>query len=211
MRQVEIAGSPVVRGRSGAHRRRARLESLKAAYGPPTGRTSFSEALCLNEFPGRVAAASSFGSKSSGAVLMALVDTGRTRTYPVLFLRPAFCFPQTLAYADQLGQRLGLRDVRFLSPRARSSAAARSRPRPLDQRSRSMLLHSQGAAFPHGVATIRLLDLRLEARPRRCSRRCRDAGAGGRDRSRQNPLALWSNRGYRREPSAIGTFPGIRS
>ncbi len=62
---------------------------------------------------GRTAVVSSFGAES--AVLLACVaaiDPG----VPVLFLQTDRHFPETLAYRDRLAGRLGLRDVRDVTP-----------------------------------------------------------------------------------------------
>ncbi|MAI91977.1 phosphoadenylyl-sulfate reductase [Ponticaulis sp.] len=67
----------------------------------------------LEEFPGRIAVSSSFGTES--AVLLHLVS----RVYkaaPVLFLDTGKHFPETIAYRDELIERLGLRDVRIVRP-----------------------------------------------------------------------------------------------
>jgi phosphoadenosine phosphosulfate reductase len=72
------------------------------------------------EFVGEIALLSSFGTES--AVLLALaaeVDPG----LPVLFLDTGQLFDETLAYRDELVARLGLRDVRTLSPSAAALAA----------------------------------------------------------------------------------------
>tara|TARA_X000000950_G_scaffold157425_1_gene193076 strand:+ start:17878 stop:18687 length:810 start_codon:yes stop_codon:yes gene_type:complete len=74
----------------------------------------------LEEFPGRIAVSSSFGTES--AVLLHLVS----RVYkaaPVLFLDTGMHFPETIAYRDELIERLGLRDVRIVRPRAEEVAS----------------------------------------------------------------------------------------
>ena len=64
---------------------------------------------------GRFAIVSSFGAES--AILLAAaaqVD----RTIPVLMIDTGYLFPETLAYRDQLKERLGLSDMRTLTPDA---------------------------------------------------------------------------------------------
>jgi phosphoadenosine phosphosulfate reductase len=64
-------------------------------------------------FPGRIAMTSSFG--SSSAVLLDLVARVDPAT-PVLFLNTRKLFGETLRYRDSLVDRLGLTDVRELTP-----------------------------------------------------------------------------------------------
>jgi phosphoadenosine phosphosulfate reductase len=62
---------------------------------------------------GRVAMVSSFGAESVALLhLVSLVD----RSVPVLFLDTQMLFPETLAYQLEVADRLGLTDVRTLSP-----------------------------------------------------------------------------------------------
>ena len=69
----------------------------------------------LEEFPGRIAVSSSFGTEA--AVLLHLISRVYKAT-PILFLDTGKHFPETLAYRDQLIQEFGLRDVRILHPKA---------------------------------------------------------------------------------------------
>jgi phosphoadenosine phosphosulfate reductase len=64
-------------------------------------------------FPGQIALVSSFGADS--AVLLHLAAQADKAT-PVLFLDTGKLFEQTLAYRDTLIGRLGLSDVRVLTP-----------------------------------------------------------------------------------------------
>ena len=64
-------------------------------------------------FPGRIALVTSFGAES--AVLLHLA-AGVDRGLPVVFVDTLRLFPETLAYRDALVQRLGLADVRTVSP-----------------------------------------------------------------------------------------------
>ena len=78
------------------------------------------EPLLREEFPGRIAVVSSFGTES--AVLLALaaeVD----RTVPVLFVDTGRLFGETLRYRDRLAGLLGLTDVRTVVPDTAEVAA----------------------------------------------------------------------------------------
>ena len=68
----------------------------------------------LEEFPGRIAVSSSFGTES--AVLLHLVSRVYKAT-PILFLETGKHFQETLDYRDELIERFGLRDVRILRPK----------------------------------------------------------------------------------------------
>lgn len=64
-------------------------------------------------FTGRIALVSSFGAESAVLLhLAAEVD----RAVPVVFLDTGKLFPETLAYRAELADRLGLTDVRSISP-----------------------------------------------------------------------------------------------
>jgi phosphoadenosine phosphosulfate reductase len=63
--------------------------------------------------PDRLAAVSSFGAES--AVLLAAI-AAVAPALPVLLIDTGYLFPETLAYRDELQQRLGLRDVRVIRP-----------------------------------------------------------------------------------------------
>lgn len=89
-----------------------RLRRLEEAYGHLEGEALI-RAVALGEFPERVAVTSSMGSES--AVLLALVARVAP-ALPVLFLETGMLFPETLAYAQMLTTRLGLEDVRWLTP-----------------------------------------------------------------------------------------------
>lgn len=65
------------------------------------------------DFPGRIAIVSSFGAESVILLdLVARIDRG----VPVIFLDTLKHFPETLAYRDLVVERLGLTDVRNVSP-----------------------------------------------------------------------------------------------
>ena len=62
---------------------------------------------------GRIALVSSFGAESVVLLhMVAVVD----RSVPVLFLDTQMLFPETLAYQRELGDHLGLTDVRLIRP-----------------------------------------------------------------------------------------------
>jgi phosphoadenosine phosphosulfate reductase len=71
-------------------------------------------------FPGKIALVSSFGAEA--AVLLHLAASVN-RAIPVLFLDTAKHFDQTLAYRNQLVDRLGLTDVRNITPDPQALAA----------------------------------------------------------------------------------------
>jgi len=76
-------------------------------------------ALASREFPGQIAAVSSFGAES--AVLLALVAEADPRI-PVIFLETGKHFAETRRYRDRLIETLGLEDVRLALPAARHIA-----------------------------------------------------------------------------------------
>jgi phosphoadenosine phosphosulfate reductase len=63
--------------------------------------------------PGRLAVVSSFGAESA-VLLKFIADVDRS--LPVLFLDTLWLFKETLAYRDLLAARLGLTDVRTITP-----------------------------------------------------------------------------------------------
>lgn len=69
--------------------------------------------LITEVFPGRICVVSSFGTES--ALLLALVAEV-DRAVPVIFLDTGKHFPETLTYRDRLVRRLGLTDLRVLTP-----------------------------------------------------------------------------------------------
>jgi phosphoadenosine phosphosulfate reductase len=91
---------------------RASAAVLNARYGQRDA-AGIVDAALHDVFPGRVALVSSFGAES--AVLLhiaARVD----RNVPVVFLDTGKLFPETLAYRAELAERLGLTDVRSITP-----------------------------------------------------------------------------------------------
>jgi phosphoadenosine phosphosulfate reductase len=94
-------------------------EALRARALGIAGRQRRQAALALlqcvlkEEFPGRVAAVSSFGVES--AVILSIVAEVDPNT-PVIFLETGKHFSETLAYRDKLARKLGLKDVRDIKP-----------------------------------------------------------------------------------------------
>ncbi|HXW41062.1 MAG TPA: phosphoadenylyl-sulfate reductase [Xanthobacteraceae bacterium] len=84
------------------------------------------------DFPGRLAIVSSFGIES--AVLLKFV-ADVDRSLPVLFLDTLWLFKETLAYREALVARLGLTDVRTITP-SPSALALRDAKRELCFRDR---------------------------------------------------------------------------
>jgi len=78
------------------------------------GTEEFLRAVIEDEFPGRVAIVSSFGTES--ALLLALAARVN-RNIPIIFLDTGHHFPETLAYRDLVQRRLGLTDVRTVGAR----------------------------------------------------------------------------------------------
>ncbi|MFC3714404.1 phosphoadenylyl-sulfate reductase [Sphingoaurantiacus capsulatus] len=83
----------------------ARLEGLDT--------TAMLELLLRDVVPGRVALVSSFGAES--AVLLHLVST-IDRSVPLVFVNTQKMFGDTLAYRDELAERLGFTDLRVVRP-----------------------------------------------------------------------------------------------
>lgn len=71
-------------------------------------------------YRGRIALVSSFGTEA--AVLLHMI-AGIDRNTPVIFLDTLKLFPETLRYRDTLIERLGLRNVRTITPDAEIIAA----------------------------------------------------------------------------------------
>ena len=93
--------------------------ALEARYGGLDARRVIDAALA-ELFPGRVAMVSSFGAESATMLhLLASVDPSA----PVIFLDTGRLFPETLAYRDELIDRLGLTDVRSVRPSPERLAA----------------------------------------------------------------------------------------
>ncbi len=84
---------------------------LNARFGHLASREAVAKALEL--FGERIALVSSFGAESS--VLLHLVASV-SRDVPVVFIDTLRLFPETLAYRDTLIERIGLRQVRTVTP-----------------------------------------------------------------------------------------------
>ncbi len=97
-----------------------RLRDLEARYGGLDG-AALLRPLIEREFYDRLAVVSSFGAES--AVILAMVAEIDRRT-PILFLNTGKLFSETLRYRDQLVARLGLADVRTITPDPRRLAVA---------------------------------------------------------------------------------------
>jgi len=89
---------------------RQRAASLDRQY-QGIGSEEFLRAIIEDEFPGRVAIVSSFGTES--ALLLALAARINP-AIPVIFLDTGHHFPETLAYRDLVERRLGLTGLRTI-------------------------------------------------------------------------------------------------
>lgn len=90
----------------------ADVDALNARFaGVPT--RDMLAAVVAEGLAGRIAAVSSFGAESA-VLLHLLADVDRN--LPVLFLDTGKHFPETLAYRDELAQRLGLTNLINLTP-----------------------------------------------------------------------------------------------
>lgn len=88
------------------------IGELRERYGAFDG-ADLLKPLVREIFPGRVALVSSFGAES--AVLLHMVAQIDPQT-PVIFLDTGKLFEETLLYRDELVERLGLSDVRTVTP-----------------------------------------------------------------------------------------------
>lgn len=90
----------------------AQVEALNARFAAaPT--QEMLNAVLQEGLAGRIAAVSSFGAES--AVLLHLIAS-IDRSVPVLFLETGKHFPETLAYRDEITERLGLTNLINLTP-----------------------------------------------------------------------------------------------
>ncbi len=117
--------------------------------------------------PDRLAVVSSFGTES--AVLLKFV-ADVDRSLPVLFLDTLWLFKETLAYRDALIARLGLTDVRTVTPSPSALALRDPQARIVLPRPRRLLRHPQGRAAGQRACGIRRLDVRTQALSRRRAR-----------------------------------------
>tara|TARA_R110002110_G_scaffold68731_2_gene185818 strand:+ start:4255 stop:5079 length:825 start_codon:yes stop_codon:yes gene_type:complete len=95
------------------------LQRLRETYAGLAG-TELLEAMIVRAFPGKIAVVSSFGAES--AVLLHLVSQVDPTT-PVIFLNTGKLFGETLRYRDRLQEKLGLTDIRAVSPHPTDLAA----------------------------------------------------------------------------------------
>ncbi|WP_353859414.1 phosphoadenylyl-sulfate reductase [Azospirillum formosense] len=92
--------------------KRGRVDDLTERYGRLDGAVLLN-ALLRDEFDGRVAVVSSFGTES--AVLLALAAEADP-SFPVVFVNTGKLFGETLRYRDKLIAALGLTGVRTIGP-----------------------------------------------------------------------------------------------
>jgi phosphoadenosine phosphosulfate reductase len=90
----------------------ADVERLTAKYAGMSTQDMLAH-LLTGELEGRVAAVSSFGSES--AVLLAMV-ADVDKDVPVIFVNTQKIFGETLAYRDELAEKLGFTDLREFRP-----------------------------------------------------------------------------------------------
>ena len=112
---------------------------------------------------GRLAAVSSFGTES--AVLLKFV-ADVDPAIPVLFLDTGWLFEETIDYRDTLVRRLGLTDIRTLTPDNGTLESCRSGTRFVVPRSGCLLQHQKSRAVGKGLAWLRRLAQRPQAFPR---------------------------------------------
>ncbi len=91
-----------------------RLDRLNRELRAASAQTVLRVAL-LREWPGKLTYVSSFGAES--AVMLSLI-ADVAPDMPIVFLETGMHFPQTLDYRDTLIERLGLTDVRNITPDA---------------------------------------------------------------------------------------------
>jgi phosphoadenosine phosphosulfate reductase len=109
------ADEPLVRDPGESGRLAARYAGLDGA--------ELLSAMITREFIGHLAVVSSFGAESAAILgIVAEID----RSTPVLFLDTGKLFGETLRYRDRLVDRLGLADVRTISPDPAKTASADS-------------------------------------------------------------------------------------
>lgn len=96
-----------------------RVAELTERYGRLEG-AALLGALARDEFPGRIAVVSSFGTES--AVLLAMAAEADP-AFPVFFINTGKLFGETLRYRDTLATALGLTDIRTVGPTPEDVAA----------------------------------------------------------------------------------------
>ena len=118
--------------------------------------------------PGDVAVVSSFGAESAVLLhLVAQVDP----TIPVIFLDTQKMFPETLAYRDELVERLGLTDLRVVHARSRGARGEGRRPGCAGPTIPTAAARSaRSSRWPSALARLRRVDLRAARRSSRSTR-----------------------------------------
>lgn len=106
-----MTGTPVAGGGDGAE---TRLAHLRRRYSGASAQVLL-EAMIRDEYPGRVAVVSSFGTES--AVILSLVAEIDPAA-PIIFLETGKHFLETLTYRDLLSERIGLTNIRSVTPEA---------------------------------------------------------------------------------------------
>jgi len=112
-----VAAAPAADGDhapSRAAAARAKAQALSERYGR-LGGEELLRFMIREEFPGRIALVSSFGTEA--AVLLHMVSRVDPAT-PVIFVDTGRLFEETLAYRDALAERFGLTDLRTVGPAA---------------------------------------------------------------------------------------------
>jgi phosphoadenosine phosphosulfate reductase len=94
---------------------RALCADLTCRIADPADASAILDLALTEIFDGRIALVSSFGTESA---LLLQFAAEIDRTVPVIFLDTGKLFPETLDYRDQLVDRLGLTDVRVITPSA---------------------------------------------------------------------------------------------
>lgn len=90
--------------------KQARVDALNERY-RHHGATAVLEGALRDPEAGSIAMVSSFGAESVALLhLVAMVD----RNTPVLFIDTQLLFPETLVYQSEIGERLGLKDLRII-------------------------------------------------------------------------------------------------
>lgn len=159
------------------------LQRLNARFGNAPADTILGVA--LDRFEGRIALVSSFGAEA--AVLLHMVSR-IDPSVPVLLLDTQLLFPETLAYQRDLGARLGLSDLRRITPDEAQdpdrSLHQRDTQTCCDLRKRAPLEHAL-----RGFSAV-LTGRKRHQTAARQTMQSFELGADG--RMKVNPLAAWS-------------------
>lgn len=120
--QAKILAEELTRPKSPAPERTSSVERVKQLdlkYAD-ADTEEFLRAMIQDEFAGRIALVSSFGSEA--AVLLDFVSRIK-RDLPVIFIDTGMHFAQTLEYRETVSKLLGLKDVRAITPDPEDIAA----------------------------------------------------------------------------------------